>query len=191
MSRSAAPTWSSSPVLVLGAGPVGQTTALLLARHGVPTVVLDRRPGRTGSGRRRSASSATSSTCGESVGAGRRIADEGVTWTTARTFHRDTELFAYTVAEPGRPAFPPFVNLSQARTEEILDERIADEALVDLRWGHDVVGVEQTADGVTVTVDDGGRVAGASWSSVPAPAVMRCGSCSGSPSRAPASTTAS
>ncbi|MBN9799599.1 FAD-dependent monooxygenase [Pseudonocardia alni] len=160
MSTPAAPAWPSSPVLVLGAGPVGQTTALLLARHGVPTVVLDRRPERDRAGSKAICQQRDVLDVWESVGAGRRIADEGVTWTTARTFHRDTELFAHTFAEPGRPAFPPFVNLSQARTEQILDERIADEALVDLRWGHDVVGVEQSADGVAVTLDGGGRVAG-------------------------------
>ncbi|PKB33458.1 FAD-dependent monooxygenase [Pseudonocardia alni] len=160
MSTSAAPAWPSSPVLVLGAGPVGQTTALLLARHGVPTVVLDRRPERDRAGSKAICQQRDVLDVWESVGAGRRIADEGVTWTTARTFHRDTELFAHTFAEPGRPAFPPFVNLSQARTEQILDERIADEALVDLRWGHDVVGVEQSADGAAVTLDGGGRVAG-------------------------------
>ena len=38
--------WPSAPVAVLGAGPVGQSTALLLARWGVPTVVLDQRPAR-------------------------------------------------------------------------------------------------------------------------------------------------
>lgn len=160
MSTSAAPAWPSPPVLVLGAGPVGQTTALLLARHGVPTVVLDRRPERDRVGSKAICQQRDVLDVWESVGAGRRVADEGVTWTVARTFHRDTELFAHTFAEPGRPAFPPFVNLSQARTEQILDERIADEALVDLRWGHDVAGVEQTADGVTVVLDGGGRVAG-------------------------------
>ncbi|MBO4241002.1 FAD-dependent monooxygenase [Pseudonocardia alni] len=160
MSTSAAPAWPSLPVLVLGAGPVGQTTALLLARHGVPTVVLDRRPERDRAGSKAICQQRDVLDVWEFVGAGRRIADEGVTWTTARTFHRGTELFAHTFAEPGRPAFPPFVNLSQARTEQILDERIADEPLVDLRWGHDVVGVEQTADGVAVTLDGGGRIAG-------------------------------
>ena len=39
------PPWPAGPVAVLGAGPVGQTTALLLARWGVPTVVLDQRLG--------------------------------------------------------------------------------------------------------------------------------------------------
>ena len=72
----------------------------------------------------------------EAVGAGAAIAAEGVTWTTARTFHRDRELFAYTFADPGRSPFPPFVNISQTRTEEILDERIAAEPLIDVRWGH-------------------------------------------------------
>ena len=38
--------WPHEPVAVLGAGPVGQTTALLLARWGVPTVLLDQRPAR-------------------------------------------------------------------------------------------------------------------------------------------------
>src|SRR5260370_679575 len=55
-------------------------------------------------------------------GAGRRIAGEGVAWTTARTFYRDADLFSVTFPGAGRPGFPPFVNISQSRTEEILDE---------------------------------------------------------------------
>ncbi|GAA4668849.1 MULTISPECIES: FAD-dependent monooxygenase [Amycolatopsis] len=152
--------WQAAPVLVLGAGPVGQTTALLLARWGVPTIVLDQRPHRDKIGSKAICQQRDVLDVWEAVGAGRRIADEGVTWTTARTFHRGTELFSYTFAEPGRPAFPPFVNISQTRTEEVLDERIAAEPSIDVRWGHRVTGVEQDGEGVRVRLDDGRELAG-------------------------------
>lgn len=135
---------------------MGQTTALLLARWGVPTLVLDRRPARDRIGSKAICQQRAVLDVWESVGgAGRRIADEGVTWTTARTFHRDAELFSYTFADSGQPAFPPFVNISQTRTEEILDECIAAQPLVDLRWGHEVTAVEQDAAGVSVRLADG------------------------------------
>ncbi|TQM11683.1 FAD-dependent monooxygenase [Pseudonocardia kunmingensis] len=162
MSSAPAPpaAWPVEPVLVLGAGPVGQTTALLLARWGVPSIVLDQRPRRDDVGSKAICQQRDVLDVWEAVGVGRRIADEGVTWRTARTFHRGTELFAVELAEPGRPAFPPFVNISQTRTELLLDERIAAEPLVDLRWGHRVTALDQDGTGVTVTCADGPRVRG-------------------------------
>src|SRR6185312_7721334 len=111
--------------LVVGAGPVGQTTALLLARWGVPSIVCDRRPHRDLVGSKAICQQRDVLDIWASVGAGEQIAAEGVTWTTARTFHRDRELFAHTFADAGRSPFPPFVNLSQSRTEEILAEHPA------------------------------------------------------------------
>ncbi|WP_431927186.1 FAD-dependent monooxygenase [Amycolatopsis tucumanensis] len=146
-------TTTDRKVAVIGNGPVGQTTALLLARWGVPVVLLDGRPERDLVGSKAICQQRDVLDVWEAVGAGRRVAAEGVTWTTARTFHRDRELFAYSMADPGRSAFPPFVNISQARTEEILDERIAAEPLIDVRWGHRVTGIAQDDDGVTLTVE--------------------------------------
>jgi 3-(3-hydroxy-phenyl)propionate hydroxylase len=146
------------PVAIVGNGPVGQTTALLLARWGVPTVLLDRRPERDPVGSKAICQQRDVLDIWSAVGAGERIAAEGVTWTTARTFHRDRELFTYTFAESGRAAFPPFVNISQSRTEEVLDERVAAEPLVEARWGCPVTGIDQDADGVTLTCADGAAV---------------------------------
>jgi 3-(3-hydroxy-phenyl)propionate hydroxylase len=137
-----------APVAVLGNGPVGQSTALLLARWRVPVVLLDQRSQRDHIGSKSIVQQRDVLDIWESVGAGRRIADEGITWTTARTFYRNRELFSYTNASQGLPAFPPFVNISQSRTEQILDERIATESLIDARWDHRVTRITQDARGV-------------------------------------------
>ena len=110
-------------VAVLGNGPVGQTAALMLARWGLPVVLLDQRAHRDAAGSKSIVQQRDVLDAWDAVGAGRRIADEGITWTTARTFYRDAELFSLTFADSGRSAFPPFVNISQSRTEQILDER--------------------------------------------------------------------
>ncbi|SFP59836.1 3-(3-hydroxy-phenyl)propionate hydroxylase [Geodermatophilus dictyosporus] len=141
------------PVLVLGAGPVGQTAALLLARWGLPVVVLDARPARDPVGSKAICQQRDVLDVWDAVGVGAELARRGVTWTTARTFHRDRELFSFTFADRGRSPFPPFVNVSQCETEALLDERIAASPLVDVRWGHRVTGLEQDTDGVTVTCE--------------------------------------
>jgi 3-(3-hydroxy-phenyl)propionate hydroxylase len=148
------PDGGPAPVAVIGNGPVGQTTALLLARWGVPVILLDARPHRDPVGSKAIVQQRDVLDVWDTVGAGRRIADEGLTWTVARTFHRDRELFNYTFADPGRSPFPPFVNISQTRTEEILDERIAAEPGIDVRWDHQVTGIVQDRQGVTLHCGD-------------------------------------
>jgi pentachlorophenol monooxygenase/3-(3-hydroxy-phenyl)propionate hydroxylase len=138
------------PVAVVGNGPVGQTAALMLARWGLPVVLLDQRPHRDAVGSKSIVQQRDVLDAWAAVGAGRRIADEGVTWTIARTFYRDAELFSVTFPDPGRSAFPPFVNISQSRTEQILDECIAAQPLISVRWDHRVTGLAQDAGGVTL-----------------------------------------
>ncbi|MGH3728889.1 MAG: FAD-dependent monooxygenase [Micromonosporaceae bacterium] len=137
-------------VAIVGNGPVGQSAALLLARWGVPTVLLDRRPRRDPVGSKAICQHRDVLDIWEAVGAGGQVAAEGVTWTTARTYYRVKELFAITLRDPGRSPFPPFVNISQSRTEEVLDERIAAQPLIDVRWGYEVAGIGQDATGVTL-----------------------------------------
>src|SRR5215218_4385179 len=147
----------SPPVVVIGCGPVGQTTALLLARWGLRVTVLDGRPARDLVGSKAICQQRDVLDVWDAVGVGAEVARRGVTWTTARTFHRDRELFSFTFADRGRSPFPPFVNISQCETEELLDERIAREPLIEVRWGHRVTDVEQDASGVRLTcaTDDG------------------------------------
>jgi 3-(3-hydroxy-phenyl)propionate hydroxylase len=138
----------AQPVAIIGAGPVGQSAALLLARWGVPTVLLDQRAARDRVGSKSICQQREVLDIWAAVGAGQQIATEGVTWRTARTYYRDRELFSLTLDDPGRSPFPPFVNISQSRTEEILDAAIAAEPLVEPHWSHRVVGIEPGADEV-------------------------------------------
>ncbi len=150
-----APTGSSldpdARVLVLGAGPVGQTAALLLAEWGIPTVMVDARAERDKIGSKAICQQRDVLDVWDHVGAGRQIADEGVTWTRAVTLYHDRELFTQGFVDRGHSPFPPFVNIGQDRTEQILDERIAAEPLIETKWAHQVVGIEQDERQVTLT----------------------------------------
>lgn len=150
-SQTTAPRYTGDPVAVIGNGPVGQTAALLLARWGIPVILLDARPERDPIGSKAIVQQRDVLDIWSSVGAGGQISEEGLTWTLARTFYQDHELFCVEFDDPGQSSFPPFVNISQTRTEQILDERIAASPLIEVRWGHEVVGLAQDDERVVVT----------------------------------------
>jgi 3-(3-hydroxy-phenyl)propionate hydroxylase len=148
------------PVVIAGAGPVGMVLALGLARFGVPSVVVDARDGASCEGSRSICVQNQTLEILDRLGCGGQMADEGVSWTVGRTYFRGVELFQTHLAARGWAAFPPFVNLPQSRVEEILLGAVAANPLVDVRWRHTVVGVEQGPGWARLDADgpDGRRV---------------------------------
>jgi 3-(3-hydroxy-phenyl)propionate hydroxylase len=145
-----------TPVAIIGAGPVGQTAALLLARWGIASVLVDAEPQRSPIGSKAICQQRDVLDVWEMVGVGARLAAEGVTWSTARTFYRDHEIKTVRFFDRGSSPLPPWINISQARTEALLDEKLAQAPLVDVRWGHRAIEIDQDARGVVVTCETGG-----------------------------------
>jgi 3-(3-hydroxy-phenyl)propionate hydroxylase len=146
-------------VLIVGGGPVGMVSGLLLARFGIPSVVLEAQPARQLVGSRSICVQGDVLDILARVGVGTQVADVGVTWRHGRTYYRDQQVAEITFPEVGEAAFPPFVNTPQTVVELLLEQRVTEEPLVDLRYGHEVVGVDQDDDGVVVRVStsDGER----------------------------------
>ncbi|MQA88035.1 MAG: hypothetical protein GEV03_26295 [Streptosporangiales bacterium] len=140
------------PVLVVGAGPVGLTTALALASYGVRCALVETEPRHVCDGSRSIVVQKHTMELAERIGAGRTLADEGVTWSTARTYFRTTELFHVKLGETAPGRYPPFVNIPQRRVEEILLAEVERQPLVTLLWSHTVEDLDQDDAGVTVQV---------------------------------------
>ncbi|WP_243716135.1 FAD-dependent monooxygenase [Actinomadura darangshiensis] len=142
------PVTDTEPVVIVGAGPVGLVTALLLARHGVPSVVLEAAAARDPSGSRAICFQRDVLDVLDRVGCAAPMIARGVTWTTGRTYYRGDELFSVTFPDAGCGGVPPWINISQAEVEARLRDLAAAEPLVDVRYGHPVSGLRQDAAGI-------------------------------------------
>ncbi|MBX5436277.1 MAG: FAD-dependent monooxygenase [Alicyclobacillaceae bacterium] len=152
-------TSSIHPVLVVGAGPVGMTTALALRRHGLPVTILEAEPQnriRPGS-RAIYIHRATLQLLEEiSPGLGHRMAEHGVIWPVKRTFFRGRQVYVrhYPTPEPG--TIPPFTSLPQVQIERLLYDACV-QAGVQFVWSTQVDGLEVSEDAVTLVTATGDR----------------------------------
>ncbi|MEU0245736.1 FAD-dependent monooxygenase [Streptomyces sp. NPDC006235] len=144
-----------TPVLVVGAGPVGLSAALALRAHGLPAVLLEAEP----EDRERPGSRALfvhRETLGlldaMRPGLAAEITSYGRTWHTRRTLYRGREVYSRTFPPPSGP--PPFTSLRQTDTERFLRAACA-EAGVEFVWGARVAGVSTGASEVRLTGEDG------------------------------------
>lgn len=148
------------PIVVVGAGPTGLMTALVLARWGVPSVVLEAEQAPSGVGSKAICVQRDVLSALDRLGVADELVARGVSWTLGRTYFRDREVFQTRFPEVGAAAYPPFVNVSQAETEQVLFAAASAAPEVTLRFGCRVAAVEQDEGGVTARVQTGEAVRG-------------------------------
>jgi 3-(3-hydroxy-phenyl)propionate hydroxylase len=141
------------PVVVVGAGPIGLATALDLARYGIGSVLLESELQVT-EGSRAAAFTRRSLEILQQVGVGERIAADGLPWRHGNSFYRGERIYRMDLPYDEDDRFAPLTNLQQQYIERYLIDRIREQPLVELRWGHQVVGVAaNTGAGVTLSID--------------------------------------
>lgn len=135
----------------MGGGPVAMTAALLLAGFGVDSIMLETRPQREPVGSKSLCTQGDVLDVLERIGIGEKLVTEGVTWRLGRTYYRSHELFRITFPDREQAHFPPFVNIGQDRVEHWLERRVDAEPRTEIRYRHEVVGIANQPDQVTVT----------------------------------------
>jgi 3-(3-hydroxy-phenyl)propionate hydroxylase len=143
---------TAHPVAIVGAGPIGMTAALALARYGVRSVLLDRKD-TFNDGSRATCIARSSMHILERVGAVKPFVEKALGWRFGRSYYRKTQIFRLEMPHPDGEKYEPMYNLQQQYTEKFLHDAVAAEPLIDMRWRSAAAGVAQDADGVTLRVE--------------------------------------
>lgn len=142
----------AAPVVVVGAGPIGLTLALDLARHGVRVLLLESER-QVSEGSRAIVFTRRSMEILQQVGADRAVSAAGLPWRHGNSFYRGQRVFRMEAPQDDHDRFHPMINLQQQYLEEALLDQVAAQPLVELRWGQKVTRLTQRADGAELEVD--------------------------------------
>ncbi|MEG0974286.1 MAG: FAD-dependent monooxygenase [Comamonas sp.] len=140
------------PVVIVGGGPVGYCTALGLANHGVPVVVLEADDS-VCFGSRAICISRRSLEIIERLGALPAFLEEGLPWTGGRSYYRNQEVLHFLMPQDVNQKLPPMVNLAQYSIEQfLLDACEKRSDLIEIRWQNKLTGITNQDDGASLRV---------------------------------------
>ncbi len=144
---------TSTAVAIVGAGPIGMTAALALAREGIQSVLLDNKP-TFNDGSRAICIARSSMYILESIGAVTPFLKKSLGWTTGRTFYRGKQILEFHMPDSTEEKYRPMYNLQQQYIEQFLWEAVAQSPLIDARWQSEVTNIKDTKNGAAITVTD-------------------------------------
>lgn len=140
------------PVVVVGAGPVGLTTAIDLAQQGQDVLLLDN-DDTVSIGSRGVCYAKRALEVLDRMGCGESFVQKGVSWNVGRTFLREGEVFNFNLRPEEHHQRPGMINLQQYYLEEYLIQRTQQLPNLQKRFKSNVISVVRGEDKVTVRVE--------------------------------------
>ncbi len=141
-----------TPVVIVGAGPVGMTLALDLAQQGIKVVLLDD-DNKLSVGSRAICFAKRTLEIFDRLGVGDAMVAKGVSWNVGKVFCKGDHVYTFNLlAEEGHQR-PAFINLQQYYVEGYLCDAVLQQPNIDVRWKHKVLAVDNRTDGVALTVE--------------------------------------
>jgi 3-(3-hydroxy-phenyl)propionate hydroxylase len=139
------------PVVIVGAGPIGMTAALALARHDVRSVLIDRK-NTVNDGSRAICIARPSMHILERIGAVSPFLKKALGWRFGRSYYRGEQIFRLEMPHPQSEKYLPMYNLQQQYIEKYLHDTVAACDLIDMRWQSEFAGIETRNDGVSLEI---------------------------------------
>ncbi len=150
------------PVCIIGCGPIGLTGALLLSRHGVPSLLVERRSELNTHPRSRFVDTNTMELFRE-FGIDKAVEATGLgpDWTACNRWSDSLAAEPYadipsptflSVAGPNSPCVP--VMTAQDEVEMALMSRVAADPMIEVRFDTEAIDVAQSADATHLTLRD-------------------------------------
>ena len=139
-------------VIVVGAGPVGLSTAIDLAQHGVHVLLLDD-DDTLSTGSRAICFAKRTLDIFDRLGCGDRIVAKGVSWNVGKVFFQDDLVYTFDLLPESGHHRPAFINLQQYYVEGYLLDRANQLANLEIRWNNKVSGLRQSSAGAELTIE--------------------------------------
>jgi 3-(3-hydroxy-phenyl)propionate hydroxylase len=139
------------PVLIVGAGPIGMTAALVLARYGIRCMLIERKD-TFNDGSRAVCIARPSMHILERVGAVAPFVEKALGWRFGRSYYRGEQIFRLEMPQPPGEKYLSMYNLQQQYTEKFLHDAVATSDLIDMRWQSELSAIEPHNDGVSVRI---------------------------------------
>ena len=140
-------------VTIVGAGPIGLTAALTLAKYGVSSVILEAKD-TFNDGSRAICIARQSFHIFDTLGVINQFTKKALGWTKGRSFYRGKQILEFDMPDSKNQKYRPMYNLEQQYIEKFLHDEAIKQPNIDIRWQSRVENINVHKDHAILEIND-------------------------------------